>query len=290
MVPFLDQQIATEAVYNGAGLFNIYCQILAWSQESATVSTPIYVNVYKAGCSDMRFGGLLDKAYLLTSADADFPDFELHCNPRDDFSDDFEPIGPKMTGYEQDRLIFGEENVSLRDYLKRYWPHYGFSGSNTVQLIDFNQNIHGRYMYGLDMFSCFFRFWCGSVRVKYFSSSSDAIGGGVSFLSNMVVCANTSFAQPLYQGVGVNNPIDNTVSVDIPFMSPVLFDTTGTTQLSPRVFRYESTNTGYLFKAAGDDFSLMWLVLPPPGSIANPLTTGGNGYGTYGFSQFFAEG
>jgi len=158
LIPYTAAEVATISP-NTVAPYSLYGQVLTWSQADDSISNTIYINTYKAAASDMRFGAPLDVRYTMQSA------------PRDDFGADFEPIHPSVTGFSQTNLLFGEEILTLRTLMHRIYPRNTMAVPVCVPLID-PDRTPTNVLIGTEFYLSFFRFWRGSVRVKFFIEES----------------------------------------------------------------------------------------------------------------------
>jgi hypothetical protein len=230
---------------------------------------------YKCGASDMRFGGLLDQVYTITSAEVEPgpDDFETHSNPRLDFNKDFEPIHPAFTGYAVENLVFGETLTTLREYAHRMMPMQRTVGAATFPYLLFSR-ASAQVKYGQDVFALFYRFWSGSVRVKGYLND---------FNVNAIMYSYYTPENTCIVGAPVNNPTNNSMEAEWAYYEGCAFDVIShTSALVPKVYETRTSAGVYWCKGYGDDFSYRWLILPPAGIYSNPTTD----QGTRGLAYF----
>jgi len=243
--------------------YSLFVAQLAWSQSDSLVSTPIYLNTYKAGGSDFRVGGPRDCAYTIQSTKVDNVTYETQSCPRMDFNMDFEAIHPSITGYMQDNLLFGEEILTVREMIHKMTPMY-----SNITLDEPIWNItrgSTASLTGVDMWGLFYRFWRGGVKYKLMQKVGQKYRGLFQSAPN----STTGY----FHGFGVSAPNMNSCEADFPYYEPVLFETTCSVALKKRQITSPGTDSAYILKGCSDDFSFHWLMLPPQVymSTAQPL-------------------
>lgn len=101
----------------------------------------------------------------------------------------------------------------------------------------------------------------------------------------MVTTGGSVNAGTPFQGVAFGNTSDGSVSFEVPWYSPALYETVGNSGYFMRTVQYADETANYFrFKAAGDDFSFHWLRLPQPGTWQ--INTSGSSTGTWGFLNY----
>jgi len=245
----------------------VYAAILSWSQPDDTIGNAIYLNTYIAAAPDFRVGGPIDTKYV------------CQCNPREDFTQEFQPFHSSMTGYSQEGFIWGEDIRTLRDIVHKPIPRVAATNA-TIDPITTSRTA-GVTLHGLDMIAMFYRFWRGSVKVKIMNAKADTTYRSLI----MRYPATSGGVQNYSQGIGVNNPNMNSYEAEIPYYQPNLFDMTGSTPFYKRNIMTNATTSGFICIGAGDDFSLHWLCPPPTGGYVNMGPTDTFGY--IGLSQFY---
>jgi hypothetical protein len=259
-LPYCSQQVAATSTTNVTP-YSLFVAVLAWSQNDASLSNPIYINTYKAAGSDFRVCAPKDVYYHVQSC------------PRMDFNDDFEPIHPSIEGYAQDHLICGEEILTLRQMAHKFSPNFAFTGPYNETLLN-PSTASGTILLGRDMYGLFYRFWRGSLRNKYMSLQANT-----KYISHMV-CNQAGTA---FHGMFVTGPNLNSSEGEIPYYSPCLFEATTGQQLAQRYVTNNSTQHVFEMTAVGDDFSFHWLILPVAGYYVNCSVL----YGYAGLDQFY---
>jgi len=261
------------AAINGAVPYNIYCTVLSWSQPTPAATTPIWVNVYKAGASDFRFGQLLDVCYepnLMTGP------VRLQSNVRKDFAQPFECFHPSMKQFDPADLVFPEEYTTIREIIHRMYPKGPVNGGN----IDYiNNGFPVAQVFGLQFWGLLFRFWRGSVRIQYLRPSSV---GQVSVKGMNLLRTDLTGIAPAIIIPGLTTCFTDKPSLEaeIPWFSNLAFN--GTTKVNVPTYATRVTtvpdDTSYLCESGGDDFSLLFLAPPPPGIIQFTDLVSGHGY------------
>jgi hypothetical protein len=249
MVPYCNNLIASSE--SAPNEFDVYFKVLAWSQPDATASTPIYLNVYKAGGSDMKFGGPREVG------------FQTQSNPRKDFAVEFDPLHEQMTGYKTDGLIYGEQFNSLRELAHRYHA-YGVISSNTANKT-YNDGFNTPACYlGIEMYGLLYKFWRGSINLRLLQRDQKF---------GMVRAVLTDGTR--YEAVAFSNPNMPSIDANIPYYYGTLFRQQRHVTNEP--IRYTmSYKAGdlprFLMKSAGDDFSYHFLSAIPLGTFVDPPT------------------
>lgn len=264
---------------DAASGWGVYFQIISWSVPVPSVAPPIYLNVYKAAADDFELGGLMDVTFQPSSGVEHIADFEVHNNPREDFSKPFPMFQDSMTGYQTDGFILGEKYTSVREIVHRYSAYYATTADQPVY--NFGVVATGRFI-GFEMWSLFYRFWRGSVRYKFFSPD-------YRYVSSVFMW--DSDTNKYYPGTYISSPSNPVIECEAPYYSKYVMHNVGTIS-GLRVGSYTSTNGDasvvpkFLFKSAGDDMSFHFIRALPLGTIV-PNSTGGNS-GTAAFSSYLS--
>jgi len=233
--------------------------VLSWSVPVTSLAVPVYVNVYKAGGDDFRLYMPLDLGVSTT------------CNPRADFTKVFPGIHMSAKAYTHEGVVVGESVASLRDLCHRYTPYYTVGSTVTAPVFGDYFAYAGRTWLGIEMYALFFRYWRGSVRLRMNTDTN--------FSQTLYIKVPTySSFSGMYASSGYAQP---NVNIEVPFLSETMYLPVGTA--SPAYWvAGTSINTKFLFKAGGDDFSLMYLRAFPPGTLISP----GGGTGNAGFNAY----
>jgi hypothetical protein len=235
--------------------YSVYVKILAWSQADSSATTPIYLDVYKAAASDFQVACQLDVGFTPES------------NPRMDFAQPFQPIHESITGYVCKDMLCGEEFTTIREMIHRYIPYYGVNSASSV--VAYDDNL-GAGKFGMEMMGLFYRFRRGSIRYRFFQKTA---GFG---------CTNLQIGSTLIPAFSVSNNNIQQLDGEIPYYDDLLFQKTRGSVTDILVFPYSKSNTFFLFKAAGDDFSFHFLQPPPAGVFAQSSGS----FGSLGFANF----
>lgn len=228
--------------------WKIYFKVLSWSQVTPSAVTPIHLNVYKAGADDFKFGCLRNCEYTPQS------------NPRQDFASEFEFLHPKMTKYMPNNVVMGEEYTTLREIIHRFLPYYVPASTEKLYALP----INGTPSCGLEMIGFLFRFWRGSIRVKYLQKN------------NNPSCAVVKYGNYQIAGAAVSNAVTPNVELDVPFYNPMAFEQTHQSFTYTGEVTVGKNTEKFLFKAGGDDFSFHFLKMPPPGAFTTPSSLRGS--------------
>jgi len=272
MLPYCEQAMTQFIKYGVAtNPLKLCVRIVAWTQSDNALTMPIYINVYKAMASDFEVGAPLDVHYV------------VQCNPRDDFKKDFTPLQASFKGYEQTNFVIGEKISTFRQLVHRPQAQTTVgSGGVELSLIDIGRGS-GAILVGMEMLSMFFRYWRGSIRMKFFHKKN-AIGYG-SVMENF---HNPTSGTIGMQGIGLGCVTSNTVEAEFPYYSSALFETTNTVNFLRRTAYKTGLDQNYLMKSGGDDFSFHWLQLPPVGAFEDNNINGNSSiYGYRGMQNFF---
>mgnify|MGYP003571892339 FL=1 len=234
-VPYL-QKGFTSTTSVGIKPFSIYCAILAWSQPDDLISNPIYINTYKSGDNDFRFGAQAEVTWTLQS------------NPRLDFEREFQPFHPSFTSYMQEGLLFGEDFDTLRQLMHR---NYATSSTSTGKLNMWNIPS-SPVLYGPEKFGALFRFYRGSVRWKIYPKS-----GNIQTLAACLQIGTTNL-----QGYTMSSGTNPVIEVEAPYYNDATFKSTDFTDSNYKLlFSDPSGENVFASKSLGDDFSFHFMRL-----------------------------
>lgn len=243
-IPYCSPQFC-DSTNNPQAAMAVYAKVLSWSQANMAVSNPIYINVYKAGSDDFRFGGLKD--FIV----------QPQSNPRKDFSKPFQPIHESVTEYGHQGIVWGEEYTSLREVVHRYVPVRATVANPAVVPA---YMVEGTYIpnefNGMEAIGLIYRFWRGSVRYKLIQRDN----------VNRMVLYSYDFGK-YYGGTSISSGMNPLVEVSLPYYTNVAFRSTSfDSAFTDRGILPDKRGGQYVFKAAGDDFSFLFLT-PPPTNI-----------------------
>jgi hypothetical protein len=261
--------------------FNVYIQVLAWSQQSNSASVPIYCIVYKSGGLDTKVFMMRDLNYSVTSKDVNWLEATAKPatgDPRLDFESDFEFIGPGMTTFDHSGWIMGDCAKHWNDYLHMWWAD-GTYNTNPAPLyaLEPNQYTSGSIQRGLQISTFFYRFWRGTTgyKIRTTGVNGDVLfqitSGSASLTNNIQACHTMSNPNTQVAGQAM-----------IPYFRPTLMESTFT-EISNICLVYTSTTaSNYGWRTRGDDFRLIFMCLPPVG------TYGRNDHGQQQLTAFWA--
>jgi hypothetical protein len=242
--------------------FGLYVVPIQWATLNPTIENFIDINIYKAGGSDYRFGGLQERRYLFQS------------NPRADFEKEFPYLHESMTTYLQDRIVFGEEYKSVRDVLHRYQPDLQVQSDTDIAVWPAN----GNSLFGYKFWTGMYAFWRGSLRYKIISKETEKM--------KMAYFITSSGNE--YLGTTIASSINPVLDISLPYYDNLMFRNTKdlygpcTLRFSGGKDIYSQESYGYLFRAMGDDFSCHFVVPPKAGSFTGvPATSGLAGFADY---------
>jgi hypothetical protein len=267
MTPYCSNQVCQGQTDNTE--FGLWCQILSWSQPDNTISSPIYLNVYKAADSDMQFGVLIQKEYVVTSVRGNLlrPRVELQSNPRADFRKPFQPIQESISAYDHTGYVWGERYTTLREIVHRYQPCESLVAGQPALVYYANGSPSAaKTYYGVEMWGLLYNYWRGSMRIKMLQKTYTATGVGY-------------YKTPTYfpAGLVLSSSVNPYLDGEFPYYRPTLFSpTTSSTASDGYSFVTDSLVARYPLKAAGDDFSFHFIHLPPTGSLNDIGATHGN--------------
>jgi len=233
--------------------YSVWMRTLSWSQPVPSVSAPIYVNIYKAGDSDMQFGAHLERQ------------FRVQSNPRADFAKAFKPFHESFAAYKTEGLLYGETYRSLRDILHKQHPYYQVNSADRP-IWDKNFVPTTTALYGLEMWGLIFQYWRGSIRITCIKNNN-ILGGifGRMITENM-------------PGLDMCYGVKPLMEAEFPFYScRAYWPTTVAPDIPLNFAAVTGTGYTYLCKSAGDDFSFHFLTPPPYGLVEN-VSVAANGY------------
>lgn len=259
MIPYVSPKVSHRT--DTASTFDLWFQVVGWSSTDSSVNTPVYINTYKAGGSDFRFGALRETYFVAQSNDeAQFDDafldtdsleetyFIVESNPRADFMRAFPPMEPSMTGYIPSNVLFGEEYTTLREILHRPFALETF-GAGSLPIYESSGNIGTKQYAGLEYWGLLFMGWRGPIRYKLIDKDPSIMN-----------CAYIEDAASGidYYGVAITSTTNPLIEVEVPYYTAHLFEPTKTSATYPvRLSRRAVVQ--YLFSSAGDSFSFMYL-------------------------------
>lgn len=242
--------------------FTLYVVPIQWATLNPLIDNAIDINIYKAGASDFRFGGLRERRYTFQS------------NPRADFQKEFPYLQESMKEYLQDRLVLGDEYKSVREILHRYQPESLYSSSTDIPPWQSN----GGSVYGYKFWGSLYAFWRGSLRFKLVSKDTETI--------------KMAYFQPSddneFMGIALSTSVNPTMDISLPYYDTQLFRNTKdvytntSLRFSGGPNPQSQASYAYLLRAMGDDFSMHFIVPPKPGTFTGvPVTAGILGFGDY---------
>jgi hypothetical protein len=239
--------------------FSLFMKILSWSQPVPAVSSPVYVNIYKAGDSDMRVAKFLEQ------------EFTVQSNVRKDFSEPFKPFHPSFTGFEHTGIVFGEEHRSIRDIVHRP-AAYRIQNNAAFPTWSVGGTTSANKYTGLEMWGLIYTYYRGGVRVKLARKENSITGlflyaDGVP-MPGLDVCFT---GKPMLEA-------------EIPWYQALAYHPT--TVAGPTLLTVKCPSTvasSFLWKSAADDFSFLFLSPPPYGNFGNvsDVTQGLTGAATF---------
>lgn len=242
----------------------IWVKALSWSEPDPVVAAPIFINVYKAGDSDIRFYGLKEMRYAASSET-----WIATSNPRADFAKPFQPLHPTFTGYSQNGFVCGEEYKSVRDIVHRYHAKRSPALGGTVSVYEGGGSLGTKSYIGVELWGLVYKYWRGSIRMKHMQKD------GTMGCTYMTYNGVTNFVGPALSCS--TNPV---IEYEAPYYDNRLM--LPTTDASPITVKSSSVYARYIMSAAGDDFSFHFITPPPPGYITTvPGTQGLQGLFAY---------
>lgn len=268
-VPYIDPRIASWNSSDSPPRL----RIIALSIQSNATNTPIYLAIYKAGSSDFQFYCPVEWGVATPQS-----------NPREVFSDDFKPMHPTMTGYKTKNLIYGDEVTHLKQLLLRLYAYNTHAQNNGLDVYSppsqYTLTVGGvdkiyNYSIGLEAYSRLFKYYRGSVRMKSTSGKSSATVSRA-----FVFKRSQGRNQPT---IALSNLNDSNIDCVVPYCYPELILPTNGVNINK--MRALTTSSGFLFKGAGDDYSLHFLRGLPIDSVYGgesiPQDRGINAFVTY---------
>lgn len=258
-IPYTNALTATRVNNND---YDVYFRVLSWSQASGT-SSPITLNVYKAGGSDFRFGVLREM------------EFQVQSNPRKDFTNNFDPLHPSMTGYIPENIIYGEEYTTLREILHRFYA-YGTTNDAFCPLYRGVGTAAVNVYTGVELFGLLYRFWRGSMRWKFIQKDTN-VRIFLPYLNGINPAGSTKLVSAVMSSSA--NPV---AECSLPYYSNLLFHTTRPAGDIDMGVWSDIRPGQYETKSVGDDFSFHYLCGPPAGTLVRCRDT----YGTRNLRTF----
>lgn len=254
-VPYAESVVAQTAIGSN---WSLYYKTLSWSEPKPEVEAPIYLCVYKAGASDFQFGVPLETTFVHAGAEAqreEGEDVHLQSDPRVDFTRDFEPIHPSVTAYSHNSVLFGEEITSMKELTSRYHPHSSDTKTTNV-LFDYISNS------GFEQYRHLYRFWRGSIRVRYLYKNT------VAWLSAYLVTSND---QVIF-GTTIKNNLLAQLELEAPYYSNQIFSNANGSTPNAMWVKTGSASK-FTTKGGGNDFRYHFLKSPPPGAFTPQTST-----------------
>lgn len=267
MTPYCSNQMIQGQTDNTE--FGLWAQVLSWSQPDNTVSAPIYLNIYKAGDSDMQFAVLIENKYVVTSSQGNLlRKVSVESNPRADFRKPFQPIQDSITAYDHGGFVIGERYTTVREIVHRYQAYNSLTtGGPAIAYLANGLTTAPKTYIGLEMWGLLYNYWRGSVRIKLLQSIYTKTGAAYYSMPGSVQLVGTVLSSP-------TNPV---IDAELPYYRPVLFSPTMSNTVNDGYVLQSSGEVNrFLMKAAGDDFSFHFLHLPPTGTLSYIGASGGN--------------
>jgi len=274
----------TETVY-----WQVFVNVVSFSQPTPGVSNPIYINVYKAAASDFKVGCMVETSFIpsLSGAPAGFMApvphdiVETHSNPRKDFSKVFEPFHPSMVGYSPDNIIYPEEYTTVRECVHRQHP-YGVAVTNVpIPIWQTSTFASSGFQLGKEIWGLLYMYWRGSIRVQYLRRSDNHIPMTASFQAGM-------FNETHIPGLDLTNTNKPILEGEIPWYAKELFQPTSlapTNVISTNVV--SASNSSYYCSSMGDDASFHFLRPVPIGTLST--IEGSSNYSYPGVTAFYSS-
>jgi len=179
-------------------------------------------------------------------------------NPRADFAKEFPGIHSSVTGYSTGNMLYGEKYESLRDMGHRYFAYYSGPGPDPL----YKGTITSGAFYGIEMLGLFFRFYRGSIRIRYLLRDT-----------RYVHCMSLADTGVNIAGTYLSAPTNPLIEAEVPYYYGDLFQSVGA---DSNLKMYHSGNADtFMFKSMGDDFSFHFLRALPLGDFVNTATTFG---------------
>ena len=239
-IPFISHHVAANV---GTYVTQLYVRVLAWNVPDLVANAPVYINLFAATGPDFKFYGHREVQVTVTN------------NPRADFAEDFPFLHPSMGYYKQEGFVYGEVITTLRELIHRYHNAGTAPGGYTSCTMVATGTFRSWQQWAL-----LFYFWRGSTRHKVIFRDNR-------YVSTIVLSqGGTSGSNPNYLGNYITSSTNPTLEFEVPYYEHRLMMTTGQ---SSSVWINLNRTDGWTKQAAGDDFSLLFLHLPPNGTFAN---------------------
>jgi len=256
-------QATTTAASTG---FSIYAQVVSWSQPVSTATTPIYMIIYKSAAEDVKYYAPISVEYTFTPESF----------PRKDFSIPFEPFNPSFTAYAHKGVVCGEEILTLRDMCHIMWAQQpATAGASINPSPVWTYGVSNVVLSGPPLFELMFLFKRGSYRLKVITQDG----------TRNVACMihNSGQYAPTADMINGSVPV---MEMSIPFYTYNAFQAIRQdADVYPNMITAANGGAStYYLHGCGDDFSLMYIFPPPPGSFSSPAST----LGFVGLRTFFA--
>jgi len=219
--------------------YYLYVIPIAFNQPDMGQNSPVYINIYCACDSDVRFSGYMDREVVVES------------NPHVIFAEPFEMFAPGMTGYHTENLTEGETYTHLKDIILRKHPDE-YVGRVPVEAVQSMKNN----MVSWEKFGWLFLFFRGSSRLTLFFKASNVFD---------TVAWWQGQTEDYYLGYDVSTMQNQYLSFEIPWyeLSPFQYVKNHNVDYK-RWFKHTSSTSLFLSRSAGDDFTYFGLVPPPP--------------------------
>jgi hypothetical protein len=248
---------------DGADFWNVYVSVISFSQPVPGTSAPIYLSIYKAGASDMKFTYQRDVQFTMTS------------NPREDFAKVFQPFHDSMVGYEPDNIMYPEHVTNLRDLVHRMTPKNTVTTTGWHHPFQYIGNVGtpgndlgmGSNVNGVELLGLIFAYWRGSMRVQLIRNTTTPLCG------LMAGRQTPSLTMEYTQGLCLSSTTAPHPTLETPYYADGYYLSTTTAAPAANFVRMTSTVQAMWCNAAGDDFSFHFL-RPPPNGILGPSVAG----------------
>jgi len=273
-IPYCQSEVLSD-IYSDNHYWNVYVHVMSYSQPTPGVATPIWINVYKSGADDLRFGRQLEMEFVQTTS-----------NPRADFTNVFEPLHPSMKAYVPDSVIYPEEFKSVRDIVHRDYPYGLTAGANNPGWVYFGDTSYTTTVIGKEIWGILYLFWRGSIRAKVIRRNNVL---GVVY--NTAIFAKDMDQNRMIPGLDLSFPNRPMMELEIPYYSDKLYKSTRNGHMSaPNLgFACSSTDlTNYVSMSCGDDFSFHFLAPPFNGNLYQ-VTPAATTYGYQGLYEALAN-
>jgi hypothetical protein len=289
MTPYYSKKIV-HATTNTTGAC-LMVTILNWTQPDMSLTCPIFMNVYKAGCDDFQVGAPRNVWLQMTNSiieddikdyidvSDDIIDVEVHVNPRGDFEHDFEPIHPDCKYYVHENIVFGEKIQTFADLFKRFHP-YKAMNTDEVFLMDSNLlTIAGHTgLIGIEALQANFLLFRGSIGSRV----------AVSYAETNVAMILKYSSTEIAPGIASSTDVNPVLEAMMPFYSQEMYYAYVPNAYCNDDNRFfvtaGSTRANYYGKMAGDDWTSMFQVPLPNGSAY--VDQNSNTAGWFGLCNF----